>query len=253
MPEIPNQEILVVVPCYNEEKRLHQEAFISFAHQTSNCGFIFVNDGSSDKTADVLESLQKKLTKQVGVINLSQNVGKAEAVRKGFCAAFNSPKTQFLAFWDADLATPLEELPRFIQILIDRPSVEMVFGARVKLMGHNIRRRLHRHYLGRIFATFVSLAIGLKIYDTQCGAKMFCVTPTLQNIFRTPFKSKWIFDVEILARYIKERKLNPGNAEEKIYELPLTTWHDVTGSKLKVSDFGVACLELAKIFLSYRI
>lgn len=250
MSERMSQKTIVVVPCYNEETRFPKQSFLDFINRVSGIKFLFVDDGSKDQTFKILEGLRQENPDQIDVLKLQVNSGKAEAVRRGFLKAFEH-QPEFLGFWDCDLATPLELLPSFIEIFKERPEIEMVFGARVKLMGRNIQRRLHRHYLGRIFATFASLALNLSIYDTQCGAKMFRVTETLKSIFAEPFKSKWIFDVELLARYMKCIK-SSSIAERKIYELPLTTWYDVKGSKVKPVDFVKAFIELIIIYITYR-
>ncbi len=121
-------------------------------------------------------------------------------------------------------------------------------GSRVKLLGRNIDRRRSRHYLGRVFATAVSMVLGLEVYDTQCGAKLFRTTQLMGALFQQPFLSRWIFDVEILARLIKARRgTELPQPEQTIYELPLTEWKDIPGSKLAYGDFVRAAWELYRI------
>jgi len=83
------------------------------------------------------------------------------------------------------------------------------------------------------------------MYDTQCGAKMFRVNDTLRDIVSTPFVSKWIFDAEIIARFMKRRGRDAAVAA--MYELPIREWRDVHGSKVRSRDFVRALRDLWKI------
>jgi len=242
-------QVLVIIPCYNEGKRLSKKPYQEFISCYPNYRFLFVDDGSKDNTFSILDSLRREKPDRYDVLKLERNSGKAEAVRQGFLKGIDSG-AEFLAFWDADLATPLALLPHFLTVFHQLPKVEIILGSRIKLMGRDIKRHALRHYLGRIFATCASMVLKLGVYDTQCGAKMFRNTETLRAIFDKPFKSKWIFDVELLARYLK--RINRVEVETKIYELPLQMWYDIAGSKIKPNDFLKAFIELIRIYLQYR-
>ena len=237
----------IVVPCYNEEKRLDLASFRSFNSPSHTITFLFVNDGSTDKTLRLVESLQASDPSRFSVLSLPSNQGKAEAVRRGVLAAIHS-QPEYVGFWDSDLATPLSTITQFADLAESRRDLELIMGSRVKLLGRNIERRRSRHYLGRVFATAVSTILGLDVYDTQCGAKLFRVTPFIRGLFQQPFLSRWIFDVEIIARLIQaKRGKNLPQADQVIYEFPLTEWRDIPGSKLGYSDFGRAAWELFRI------
>lgn len=237
----------IVVPCYNEAQRLNTQAFLRAASDDESLFFIFVNDGSTDRTLGVITRLHDANPKQLRYLDLPKNSGKAEAVRQGFLAAFASGFTN-IGYWDADLATPLSSIRAFRELL-DTPTTSLVIGSRVKLLGRRIERRAWRHYLGRVFATAASLILRLPVYDTQCGAKIFKSSDSLRTVFRDPFTVSWIFDVEILARLlIIERQAYGDAAGSGWMEYPLEQWCDIAGSKLGWGSFlssGVDLLKLA--------
>ncbi|MFK7778895.1 MAG: glycosyltransferase family 2 protein [Gimesia sp.] len=243
--------VTIVIPCYNEEQRLEVLQFRKYAISHENHRFLFVNDGSNDRTALILDDLKKSDPDAFDVLHLSQNQGKAEAVRQGMERAMQS-KVDYAGFWDADLATPLDMIPEFAEQLDQSPHLSMVIGARVKLLGRQIERQQIRHYLGRVFATAASMVLKLPIYDSQCGAKLFRVTPACQTLFSTHFTTNWIFDVEVLARARQlEKFFQCPSLEETVYEFPLPKWMDVAGSKVKPHDFLKAFFELYSIYWNY--
>jgi glycosyltransferase involved in cell wall biosynthesis len=117
-----------------------------------------VDDGSVDATWELLERMRAAAPATVTVIRRPKNDGKAEAVRIGIMAAI-AENPAVVGFLDADLSTPLRAVDDFLALLRTRPDVEFVLGSRVLLMGRDVRRRAVRHYLGRVFATAVSLAL----------------------------------------------------------------------------------------------
>jgi hypothetical protein len=153
-------------------------------------------------------------------------------------------RPSFVGFWDADLATPLDAVRDFLNVAEIKPEMEVLLGSRVLLMGRDIRRKATRHYLGRVFATAASLTLGIPVYDTQCGAKVFRATDAIAGVFARPFRSAWIFDVEILSRYLNLPDDDGPPRRARIYELAVSAWHDIPGSRLRPSDFVRAMFEL---------
>jgi dolichyl-phosphate beta-glucosyltransferase len=226
-------------------------AFRQFLTRSAATHILFVDDGSGDETVTVLETLCGEFPGQASVLRHPVNQGKAEAVRLGMVHALDNLHPEVVGFWDADLATPLDLVPNLLAILEGRPAIEMVFGARVQLLGRRVERRAVRHYLGRIFATVVSTMLHLAIYDTQCGAKLFRATPDMRRIFAEPFLSRWVFDVEILARYLALYGHDIKRLERSIYEYPLEVWTDVAGSRVHAGDFPTAFWDIFRIRRKY--
>ena len=242
----------IVVPCYNEAKRFDAPAFDLALRDIPGLEFVFVNDGSDDDTLIVLRAFEEKHEGRVRVVDLNQNLGKSHAVRAGMLEALAGGAT-YCGYWDADLATPLNEIPRFVEVLDAGPMLELVMGSRVKLLGRSVERNPMRHYLGRVSATLTSLLLDLPVYDTQCGAKLFRNSPETRSLFADAFLSGWIFDVELIARMIRQRRdYGLPSAKFAIYELPLRQWHDIPGSKLPVgSAYASAFWDLLRIYWCY--
>lgn len=236
-----------MVPCYNEAARLDAEQFAAWLARASGVAFLFVDDGSTDATPDVLASLAARVPERIRALRLAANQGKSGAVRAGVLAALPS-EPAFVGYWDADLATPLSAIPRFVAALEDRPELLGALGARVKLLGRTIERSAVRHYAGRVFATAASIVLRLAVYDTQCGAKLFRAGDLLRAAFGAPFRSRWGFDVEVLARLAElSRRTGAPPLARTVVELPLEEWRDVRGSKLHAAGMVRAGLELALI------
>ena len=241
---------IIVVPCFNEARRLDTRAFSQFRANGHWVEFLFVNDGSTDSTLDTLTQARCLSPDTIRVRDQQPNRGKAEAVRAGLLDALSSD-ADYVGYWDADLATPLAALPKFLDVLDQDGGVDVVLGARVKLLGRTIERHTWRHYLGRVFATLVSELLRLAVYDTQCGAKVFRASNELRRVLAEPFRTAWLFDVEILARLIAADPRGTAAVAKRLYELPLDEWRDVPGSKLTRAAYARAATSIFTLYREY--
>ncbi len=217
----------LTVPCYNEASRLDVSE-VARLLEDARLDVLFVNDGSRDETAALLDRLAAEHGPRVRVLHLAQNGGKGEAVRRGMLEALSwgSPVVGYL---DADFATPPRECSRLLDALEDS-AAKVVLGARIARLGAVVERHAARHYLGRVFATAASTVLDLAVYDTQCGAKLFRDTQALRQALAEPFRSRWAFDVELIGRLLAGAA-SPLTKEDFL-EVPLGEWHDKRGSKL---------------------
>ncbi len=233
-------DVVIVVPCYEEADRLDVTALVGLA-DAADALVLAVDDGSRDRTGELLTAAAGEHADRLRLLTLPINGGKGEAVRAGLRAAIEDGAT-IVGYYDADLATPPEEMARLVSELRDHPERTAVLGSRVGLLGHDIHRSLWRHYLGRVFATASSAALRLSVYDTQCGAKVFRVTPELRAALIEPFESRWAFDVELLGRLV-----GAGADTASMVEIPLLAWRDVGGSKLRLAAALRAGVDVAKV------
>lgn len=210
----------VIIPAYNEEERLvpHLEQVLGYlrAHHPQ-FELLIVDDGSSDRTA-VLVTQALKDEARARLISYQPNRGKGYAVRSGVLAS----RGEAVVFLDADLSTPMEEIPRALTLL---QQADVVVGSR-GLPESNIQVRppLYRRMASAIFDGIKHLMVGLwNISDSQCGFKAFR-GPVARQLFKLSQVDRFMFDVEIL--YLAER------AGLRLTEMPVQ-WADVGGSKVR--------------------
>lgn len=246
----PAGRSVIVIPCFNEVHRLdvEQVAHLLADEQTT---LLFVDDGSTDGTADLLDRLRSEHLDRILVEHLPSNGGKAEAVRHGFEVAFGLDP-ECVGYLDADFAASASEYLRLVDVLLDSPEVNVVLGARVALLGRRIERSPVRHYLGRLFGSLASAILGLRVYDTQCGAKVFRLEPRLIDAMSEPFISRWVFDVEILSRLTEDGYRSEPITTEEFVEVPLREWRDVAGSNLQPWDMFRSLWDLLAIWSHRR-
>lgn len=235
----------IVVPCFDEARRLDVGALLDLA-TAADARVLLVDDGSTDGTAERVRRAAHEHADRLDGLLLDRNRGKGEAVRQGMLVAI-ADGAALVGYYDADLATPTVEMARLVDVLRDRPELAAVLGARVALLGHRIERSAARHYLGRLFATASSLVLRQAVYDTQCGAKVFRDGPELRAALEHPFISRWIFDVELLARLAAG-----GAGADDLLEVPLNSWQHVDGSKLRARHAFTAGVDLVRVARARR-
>jgi glycosyltransferase involved in cell wall biosynthesis len=242
-----NEQVTIVIPCYNEEHRLQKDRLLSFVQTNKEVRVLMVNDGSKDKTAQLLEELHE-LEPRIDYYHLKENKGKANAVREGMLQAANF-NTDKVAFLDADFDIPPEEVLWLIKNMDEKEGVQFAFGSRIKLLSNIIERNKFRHIFGRVFATFTSMSLNLAVYDTQCGCKVF-KREQVVRIFEKPFISRWIFDVEIFWRLI--HIFGREEITKIALEVPLRACYNTGNSKVKYVEILNFPLELLKIRKHYK-
>ncbi len=223
------KSLVVVLPCYNEESRLPRQELLEWTRRRPDWLWLLVNDGSSDGTLGVLQQLAEQASNLM-VLDLPTNQGKAEAIRQGLLFA---PPCRWYSYLDADFAASPEELERIFDGYAESEYL-FILGSRLKRLGGRIERTPLRHYLGRFAATCISLLLRLPTYDTQCGLKLIH-SSLLEELLGGPFLSRWLFDVELLARC--RNHLGRKATLTRVLEEPLRAWEEKAGSKLRPRDF----------------
>lgn len=217
----------IVIPAYNESERLGKTLDRIFEYM-GNLGrsfeVIVVDDGSRDLTPDIVQEKMKN-HKALKLIRLPYNQGKGYAVKTGILEA----QGEYVLFSDADLSTPIEELPNLYQ-WIER-GYDIAIASRAcpgaKLEVH---QPFYREFMGRVFNLLVRIFLLPDIYDTQCGFKLFR-REVAREVFKRQRLKGFSFDFEVL--YIA-RKLG-----YKIKEVPVR-WSHSPGSKVRVLKNGIA-------------
>jgi dolichyl-phosphate beta-glucosyltransferase len=230
---MPDPFLSIVVPAYNEAKRIGRTLEL-ISHYLNIKQFpaevIVVDDGSTDHLEELLRQARAGFP-TMKVIRNERNRGKGFSVRRGVLEA----RGQFVLFTDADLSAPIEEADKLLDE-IERARADAAVGSRAlqrKLIG--IHQSCVREYGGRILNLLVRLSTGLKIRDTQCGLKLFRRVST-RRAFELQRAERFSFDFEVL--FLIER------LGGKVVEVPVRWDHD-PASKVRPFRDGVrACVDL---------
>jgi CheY-like chemotaxis protein len=245
---IQDKVIGVVIPCYNEEKRLISEDFQKFVNSNLSYHLCFVNDGSKDNTLDVLYDLKKQNEGRISVYNCEQNGGKAEAVRLGMLHLAKQQQFDYIGFLDADLSTNFEDFDALVDTIKDS-NFKIVSGSRITRMGADIEKESARAIISKTINFIIRKTLGMDFKDTQCGAKIM-TKDVVEDTFQTKFLTKWLFDVEIFMRM--RQKYGLETAKTLLCEKPLDRWVHMDGSKLSFKDSFKILGQIGQIAMHYR-
>ncbi len=237
----------IIIPCYNESMRLPVNKYLDFLKLNKKVKIIFVNDGSTDKTKNLVTKLFNKFPEQIKILSYEKNKGKGNAVRYGFLYAVRQNMSGNLAYLDADLSTSLEECKLLSKKINDK--IKFVFGSRIRKSNNVIKRKFHRFVIGRSIATIISSILGVSVYDTQCGCKIIDQKLVIQS-FGEVFSSRWLFDVEIFLRLIN--LYGKDKFIEISKEVPLKSWVDTEDSRVKFIHAPRIILDLLIIKKRYK-
>src|SRR5689334_18536089 len=113
--KIYSYDLLLIIPFFNEEKRIEKAKFEEFASSNKNILLVLVNDGSSDQTGSILSSISNQYPDNVKIVNTKKNLGKSNAIREGILSV--NEKITYTGYLDGDLSTSFESfLPLFSEI-----------------------------------------------------------------------------------------------------------------------------------------
>jgi dolichyl-phosphate beta-glucosyltransferase len=240
----------IIIPCFNESERLCFGSVIELLQASRYLSILFVNDGSSDNTVELLRTFKQKHDR-VDLIDLPKNVGKAEAIRSGMLALLAKEHTEILGYVDADFATPVDEVLRLLNCLKNRPSLKVAFASRAVDDGARINRTPGRQLAARVFNVFARAILKRPVSDTQCGAKFFRQSELLRAAVSQPFKSNWSFDVELFCRLSVGQWAHglESYKESDFMEMPLRVWNEIGDSRMTISDKPRMIFELARLWV----
>ncbi len=225
----------VIVPAYNEEKRLPktlEEIDKYLSGQSYDYEIVVINDGSKDKTAEAVKNSISKI-KNLKIIDNKENHGKGYVVRQGMLEA----KGDYRVFTDADNSTSIDQVEKMWPSF--KEGYDLVIGSRdIKGAVIAVPQPWYRQMLGEVFNLVVQTIAGLfGIWDTQCGFKGL-TKKAAEDIFPRCKIDRWAFDVEILVIAKKLRY--------KIKEVPIV-WVNDPDSKVKLKGMVKMLLEVLQI------
>lgn len=202
MDNMEKMDISIVIPAYNEEKRLGKtlkKVYEYFKNRGDTFEIIVVDDGSKDGTVNVVKTFAIDHP-EVKLRCHLKNKGKGAAVKTGVMAA----EGNLILFTDADLSTPIEEFEKLIYFIKEK-KYDIVIASRAlpdsKIL---ISQMFYRRFIGRMFPILVKIIVTREFKDTQCGFKLF-KNQVARELFSALGTTDFAFDVEILYRALKRK------------------------------------------------
>jgi len=232
-------ELSVIIPAFDEAGRIGP-TLERVANYLKGLGIgyevVVVDDGSHDSTKEVVARESASMP-ELRLVENGINRGKGYSTKNGFLSSIG----KFVLLSDADLSTPIEELPRFIDEM--ERGADIVIGSRA-LKGSDIIKRqpIYRVLMGKAFNKVVRVLTVNGISDTQCGFKLFR-RDTCEVLFRAQRVERFAFDAELL--FLAQKK------GLRVVELPVK-WVNSPLSKVNVvRDSTEMLADIIKIRLRY--
>ncbi|OGK18434.1 hypothetical protein A3D80_00350 [Candidatus Roizmanbacteria bacterium RIFCSPHIGHO2_02_FULL_40_13b] len=233
------KEISLLIPIYNEEQRLNIpfkkiHSYLEKNFSKKGYEIILINDGSTDKTQELVEMLLKQY-KQIQIISYKNNQGKGYALSKGVRVAIG----KYVIFLDIDLSVGVREIPKALSFF--KKDIDIVIGSR-RIKGSKIiiHQPKLRETLGHCYTIFTTSVLDLDITDLTCGFKGF-KNAVAKDIFKNPVAHRWSFDAEILYKAYKKGYT--------VKEIPIS-WRHVGNSKVNIGFDAIrSFIEVVRIRL----
>ena len=229
--------ISLIIPAYNEEKRIipFLASLVTYINQNpgSLSEVLVINDGSIDKTAQAAQEAGKTLS-NFQVISLEQNQGKGAAIQVGVLRATGAS----IIFMDADGATGIDELPKIIDAL---QHADIAIGNRWMQGAKTERHSLLRQLSGYMYRNYMKL-FGLGNIDTMCGFKGY-KKEVAKDLYKDLQEKRWLFDTEIAYKAVKRNYI--------VRNFPIA-WESKDGSKLDTGTLIKSALQIFPLILKIR-
>jgi len=225
-----NPFLSIIIPAYNEEKRLPdtlEQVFDFLKKQSFTSEVIVVENGSTDKTFEIAQGFMEQYN---NLCVIQSERGKGAAVRRGMLEA----KGIYRFMCDADLSMPVEEITKFIPPAVN--NFDITIASREANGAVRYNEPPYRHLGGRAINFLIQLFILPGLNDTQCGFKCFSAK-VADDIFALQTLNGWSFDIEML--YVARRH------QYKILEIPI---HWVHHPETKVNAVRDAIRMIQDIF-----
>jgi len=233
----------IIIPAYNEEKRilktLHNYSEFFSKRMKNDFEILVILNGCKDKTLDIVKEFSKG-KKYIKFKEFKTPIGKGGAIIEGFKIA----ESELIGYVDADGATKPKTFHDLVENIDNHDGIiasRWIKGAVIKK-----KQPLSRRISSRGFNLLVKLLFGLKIRDTQCGAKLFRKN-AIKKITPELGITQWAFDIDLLYRMKK-------NGFEVI-EIP-TEWEDIEGSRLNlkktIPEMFLSIIRLRLIYSPFK-